>query len=234
MKGKTMTAKSIPAGPQDRVSTFDRAYTFHDEHGKELFEHVRWITNDERGKSFSYRWREHPKAIWDWHKPTKKNAGFDADDYLYRLPAVVKAVSAGEPVWWTEGERDALALVRAGVCGTSHHGAAGNVWVEQGAWLVGAREVVLCLDRDTPGAYCGLRRWQVLVEDNGMDPARIRVVYSRMRHCKDVRDHLALGHSLGALHEMTIGQLRKAASKYDRASAARHGYPFVVSPKRKP
>lgn len=216
-----------------RRSKFDTSYKYTDASGKSLFEHVRWITDDERGKSFSYRWREHPKALWDWRKPTVKIAGFDADDYLYRLPSVVAGVAAGETVHWTEGERDALALARLGLIATCHHGGAGKVYVEQAAWLRGAQAVVLYLDRDAPGAYDGLLRWRGLVEHHGVDPARIRVVYTRYRHCKDVRDHLALGHSLDRLAELPIEGLRKAASKYTENTARQAGYAYVRPPKVK-
>ena len=180
----------------------------------------------------AYRWREHPKAVWDWRKPTARIAGFDADDYLFRLPEVRKGISAGSAVWWTEGERDALALVRLGLVATCHHGGAGKVWQEQCRWLANAPEIVLCLDRDPPGAYDGLLRWRGLVEDVGVDPGRIRVLYTRHRHCKDVRDHLALGHPLGALRPLSIDGLRKAASKYTPESAQRAGYAYVRSPKK--
>lgn len=223
-------SSSVSAATPGRVSTFD-TYTFKDENGKALFEHVRMSTNDERGKTFYYRWRDHPKALWVNKKPTARTAGFDADHYLYRLPEVLAAVRAGEPVWWAEGERDALALRNAGVCGTSHHGGAGKVHIEQCAWLADAAKVVLCLDKDSPGAYDGLLRYRTLTEAIGVDPARIRVVFSKAKHCKDVRDHLALGHPLTALRGMSIAGLRKEASKYTQETASRAGYIYVRSPK---
>lgn len=216
------------------ASTFDTAYKYTDENGKPLFEHVRWITNDGRGKSFSYRWRPHPKALWDWHKPEKrKGMPFDADDYLYRLPEVLRGIAAGEAVHWTEGERDANALRRLGLVATSHHGGAPKVHVEQCAWLKEARRVVLYLDRDAPGAEDGLRRWRGLVECHHVDPRRISIRYTKQPGCKDVRDHLALGHPLSALKRLSIDGLRKAASKYSSDTARSAGYAYLRSPKAK-
>lgn len=200
--------------------------------GELLFEHYRRFTTDARGKKFGYRFKPHPKALWDWHKPEKKKGHpFDADDYLYMLPEVRAAIDAGSAVWWTEGERDALALVRQGVAATSHHGGARKVFVEQCAWLADAREIVLCLDKDPPGAADGLKRWRGLVERVGVDPGRIRVVYTGIRGCKDVRDHLALGYRLDQLRELPLARLRRAASKCTEESAQRAGYAYVRSPK---
>ena len=217
---------------QARQASNFMPFTYRDEKGRELFQHVRFIPEDGKRVVY-YRWRHHPKdPYWVNGKPTRRTHGFDADDYLYRLPEVLVAVRAGESVWWAEGERDALALRNAGVCGTSHHGAATTVFVEQGAWLADAREVVLCLDKDAPGAADGLLRWQILVEDCGVDPGRIRVLYSPQRGCKDVRDHLEAGHPLSALRTMSLSGLRKEASKYTKETAKRAGYVFVASPKK--
>lgn len=205
-------------------------FKFHDRDGKLLFEHVRFMPEDGK-RIIYYRWN--PVAYWGGGSPKRehwvnqkpeKHRGdpFDADHYLYRLPEVLRAVSAGEPVWWAEGERDADALRRAGVCGTSHHGGAGKVCVEQCAWLADARQIVLCLDRDRPGAYDGWQRYLGLTERVGVDPARIRIRWTDKG--KDVRDHIALGYPLTALRRLTPEKLRAAASKYNPNSARRAGY----------
>ena len=45
---------------------------------------------------------------------------------LYRLPEVLAALAAGEPVWLVEGEKDADTLHRMGLIGTTNKGGAGK------------------------------------------------------------------------------------------------------------
>jgi len=73
---------------------------------------------------------------------------------LYRLPSVIAAVAAGEPIYVVEGEKAADALTALGVCATTHAGgaSAGKVWERPGFndALQGAR-VVLVPDNDDVG-----------------------------------------------------------------------------------
>lgn len=223
-----MNQHSVPAQQGARPKpkrTFDCAYTYRAPNGHEVFQHVRWRTNGGRGKEFSYRWRSDPAdPIWVWKKPTKATAGYDADDYLWQLPAVRQAVRAGDPVWWPEGERDALELGKAGVVATSHHGGAGKVYVEQCEWLRGARGVVLLADRDTAGAYDALQRWRGLVEHAGVPPRRIRVL--RAFKGKDAADHLAAGYGLANFVPVSLTTLRRKADEYSEQTAAGNGYAY--------
>lgn len=206
--------------------TFDRAYTYHDIDGRELFQHVRWITEGGRGKDFTYRWRMHKAdPYWINKKPTVQTAGYDADNYLYRLPEVLRAKQEGLTIWWPEGEKDAESLEAAGVVATTHHGAANNVHIEQAMWLRGARQVVLLADRDAPGFRCALTRWELLTEYARLDPRQIKV----MRACKgkDVSDHLAAGYGLADLVPVSVARLRRRAAEYTPASAAAAGYGYV-------
>ncbi|PWU57684.1 hypothetical protein DLJ47_01890 [Micromonospora sp. S4605] len=186
---------------------------------------MRWRTDDERGKSFSYRWRPHPSAPWIKEKPKTDTAGFEADHYLWQLRAVRRAVRAGEPVWWPEGERDALELGRAGVVATSHHGGACKVSPEQCAWLRGAAGVVLLADRDAAGAACALRRYEGLLEHAGLRPWQVRVL--RAATGKDAADHLAAGYGLADFVPVSLTTLRRKAAEYTPETAAAAGYMYV-------
>ena len=55
----------------------------------------------------------------------------------------LKAVAAGEPVYITEGEKDALALVRLGLCATCNAGGAGKWQDGYSTTLKGAGVVIL-------------------------------------------------------------------------------------------
>lgn len=223
-----MTQHSVPieqgSGPKPK-RTFDRPYTYRGADGRELFQHVRWRTSDGRGKDFSYRWRPHHTAPWVWKKPTVDTAGYDADHYLWRLPEVLAAVRAGKTIHWSEGERDALELRRAGVVATSHHGGACKVSPEQCAWLRGAPEVVLLADRDAAGAACALRRYEGLLEYAGLKPRQVRVL--RAAKGKDAADHLAAGYGLADFVPVSLTTLRRKAAEYTPQTAASAGYDYV-------
>ncbi|MFF7763118.1 AAA family ATPase [Streptomyces griseorubiginosus] len=120
---------------------------------------------------------------------------------LYRLPAVVKAITEGCPVYLVEGEKDVASAERAGVTATcNYEGAAKSdqrpKWrPEYGDMLKGAH-VVIVADNDDAGrahaaaAYNDLRR----------KAASVRVVRGLVDKDKaDLTDHLAAGHSIDDL-----------------------------------
>src|SRR4051794_10134172 len=76
-------------------------FTYEDENGREVFQHVRWRLDPPipRAKCFSYRWRRGPECVWVNRKPDH------ADRYLYRQPELLAALASAEVVWWTEGEK---------------------------------------------------------------------------------------------------------------------------------
>jgi hypothetical protein len=191
-------------------------YEFTDEYGEPLFEKLRW-TDPERGKTFSYRGRQPESGKWEPGKPP------EADRYLYRLPALLAAIRAGEDVYWPEGEKDADTLTALGFAATSHHQAAAHVTPEQAAWFRGHRaHVFLLLDNDPPGAACVLLRLRLLVTV-GLRPAQMTLLYSPYE--QDVTDHLDAGHALSALRPVgSMRALQMLAREYRRSGGARWGY----------
>lgn len=70
---------------------------------------------------------------------------------LYRLPAVLAAIAAGEPVYVVEGEKDADTMTALGFAATTGPNGAGTPWTgEQIESLTGAKVVVIA-DNDAPG-----------------------------------------------------------------------------------
>ncbi|MEU2734699.1 AAA family ATPase [Streptomyces sp. NPDC007095] len=168
-------------------------YEYTDERGAVLFV-------KERGEPKTFRQyrpltggRRQYKDVFGGPKPTRR--------VLYRLPAVVKAIAEGEPVYLVEGEKDVASAERAGVTATcNYEGAAKSdqrpKWrPEYGDMLKGAH-VVIVADNDDAGrahaaaAYADLRR----------KAASVRVVRGLVDRDKaDLTDHLAAGHSIDAL-----------------------------------
>jgi hypothetical protein len=131
-----------------------------------------------------------------------KNAPKPAEMPLYGLPAAREAITAGEPVYLTEGETDADAVTAAGATACTHGAAdngTGNHWRPwHTASLAGAREVIVCQDRDDPGRVSAQYIAQQLTAAG--IPARI----VEPTEGKDVRDHLTAGLTLDQLRDVPL------------------------------
>ncbi len=194
-------------------------YAYTDPVGELLFETRRFYDSTRKGhKRFQY-WGQSPETgAWEPKKPP------DADRYLYRLPALVSALRRGEPVAWTEGEKDADTLAAHGLVATSHHGAAGKATVQQAEWFRGCTgQVFLLLDNDPPGAACVLSRLRLLIKV-GVRPAQIALLHSPRKGCNDVTDHVTAGHGLDELIAADVAALLAEARKCTPSNRRRYGY----------
>ncbi len=130
-------------------------YDYTDEAGTLLFQVVR-----RTGKRFSQR-RPDGNGGWAYHlgpcaekckqarTPHAWLTGAVAP-VLFNLPAVVEAVAQDVRVWIVEGEKDALALNRAGEVATCNPGGAGK-WKPHYAEVLRGATVIVVADRDAPG-----------------------------------------------------------------------------------
>jgi putative DNA primase/helicase len=105
---------------------------------------------------------------------------------LYQLPNVIAAVAAKETIFVCEGEKDTLALERAGVTATCNPGGAGKWRPEYSKSLAGANVVVIA-DGDEPGRK---HAREVAASLKGI-AAGVRIVEAAKG--KDASDHLAAG-----------------------------------------
>ena len=203
------------------------AWTFHDANARPIFEHYRVTTDQSRGKRYGYR---HPLKIgsgghvedWCYRKPQ------GADSLLYRLPSILR--HPWQELWLTEGERDADALVAAGVLASSHHQAAGHFTEAQAESIAGHRgQIILVVDRDLPGAYDAARRYDLL-RAVGLPAARLSLVHGRVwRRGADARDHFEAGHGLKDFVKLDIGLMHDLASQATPADYTDAGY-FGLTP----
>ena len=147
-------------------------YPYTDADGRLLFEVVRFDPKDFRQR------RPDPEhhGAWLWNMKA-------VDRVLFRLPDVLKAVAAGEQVYVTEGEKDALALVRLGLCATCNAGGAGKWQDSYTAALKGARIVILP-DRDDPGRKHG----ELVARALRGNVASLRVIELPDRNGRKVKD----------------------------------------------
>jgi AAA domain len=172
-----------PFGPAVAV------YRYVDEQNRLLFEVCR--TAD---KQFPQR-RPDPtaKSGWRWKLDGTRRV-------LYRLPEVIAAVSAGQPIYIPEGEKDVDRLRREGLVATCSPGGAGK-WSDSYAQTLAGARVIVIADRDPPG-YAHARRIarsldavdaEVTLRQPAVDLAGA-----------DVSDHLAAGHGIDELEPLPI------------------------------
>jgi 5S rRNA maturation endonuclease (ribonuclease M5) len=121
---------------------------------------------------------------------------------LYRLPEVIAAIDAAQPIYLVEGEKDADALDEAGVVATT--------WTE-GAWRFGTRSkwsrnytkqltgahVVIVRDRDDPGRHTA----KEIAAELKQHAASIKIVEAV--EGKDASDHLTAGYRVDEFIEPT-------------------------------
>jgi hypothetical protein len=169
-------------GLGEAVATYD--YVSAD--GEPLYQVVRFAPK-------AFRQRHHTGDGWAWGRGI-------APAVLYRLPAVLAAVAAGEPVWIVEGEKDAERLAAAGVCATTHAGGAGKFPPGAAGVLHGA-DVIIVADRDPPGRAHAAEVAGIVTLAGA---AFVRIVEAA--EGKDAADHLAAGHGVEDFRPAELGQ----------------------------
>ena len=157
-----------------------------------------YLYTDEQGTVLYVKERRYPKTFVQYLPLPGGGKGWKLGTtrrVLYRLPDVIAAVAEDTPIWITEGEKDADALTRAGVCATT--------WTE-GAWAEGTRPkwradytdtlkgatITIVADNDDTGRNTA-RDIAAALEPVA---ARLRIVTAK--EGKDAADHLAAGHNL--------------------------------------
>lgn len=205
-----------------RLNNYRRvtSYPFCDLSGGILFEKIRFeLLPDHEGRPKEFRYFN--PSTRKFRKPA------DADRWIYRLPQVTEAIAASSTIHWAEGEKDADALVQAGVAATSHHQGAGKVTPDQAAWLRDAARIVLWVDKDVEcpevGAYDAARRHDLLLRA-GVPGGRISFVCARGAGHKDAYDHLQQ-YTYDEAEPVAKDAVARLAALYGPRSASRLGYP---------
>ena len=165
-------------------------YKFQDENGTLMYEKLRYI--DENGKkSFGHR-RPDPDMPGEFIYDAK-----GVQKILYRLPHVLEAISAGEPVWLVEGEKDVDTLVKKyGVCATTMSSGAGHWESEYSQILSGASVLEIIADNDDAGKTHAMSV-----------AAQVRALGGTANvwvspYGKDITDHIEAGYEPDQLDEL--------------------------------
>lgn len=131
------------AGPRPKGAVGDNprrprvvaTYDYCDERGELLYQVIRREPKD-------FRQRRRVGEDWSW------SLG-DVRRVLYRLPDVL-AAKKEEPAFIVEGEKDADALMKLGLCATTNAGGAGK-WRSEYSEALRGRSVIILPDNDDPG-----------------------------------------------------------------------------------
>lgn len=113
-------------------------YDYVDREGILLYQTVRYIPKDFRQR------RPNDRGGWEWSIKGVKRV-------LFQLPALSQAVARHEPVYFTEGEKDALRLNKIGVVATTMVGGASAPWSGEYGEALRDADVVVLPDNDSPG-----------------------------------------------------------------------------------
>lgn len=192
VEGLESSRRRSRSSPPEPVGTLDRCYVYTDEWGVPRHRTVRFR------EPKSFRQQRYANGEWLW------GLG-DVNPYLYRLPDVL-AAPVSQPVWWTEGEKDADGLANVGLVSTSSPNGSKTWYTHFGQWLAG-RYVVLVEDNDQDGRWRVGRLRRPLVDV----AASVRVVsFPDLPEGGDVTDWLAGGGTANELLSM-IGTPHKEA-----------------------
>jgi hypothetical protein len=201
-------------------------YDFTDERGRLMFQKIRYAIDNPgpggRKKSFKYYNPNAYGGIGGFGKPE------GADRILYNLPTVLAAIRRGDSVHWTEGEKDADALIQRGLVATTVHQGANKVAREQAAWLYEAPRVVLWVDKDVEhpevGAHDAAMRHDHLRQLGYPGVIEFRRARGPWGGLKDVADHLAAGYTVEQAVHVNPARLAACAALWTPSKNRGEGY----------
>jgi hypothetical protein len=168
------------------LGTIVKTYDYTDEAGALLYQTVRY-----EPKNFRQR-RPDGKDAWIWKLDGVRLV-------LYRLPELITAVAAGDPIIIVEGEKDADALHAKDCVATCNPMGAGKWRPDYVPFLRGA-EVVIVADKDADGM--GLKHAREVAASLRGVAKSVRIVEAKIG--KDAHDHLSAGHTVEEFVEVKL------------------------------
>ena len=175
-----------------QTPTIEAIYQYHDANRQLLFEVVRYTP-----KAFKQRRPDgKDRYIWNLNSITP---------VIYRLPDIITAITRGDTIYITEGEKDADTLVNLGLIATTNPMGAGKWKPEYSDSLQGAN-VVLIPDTDSEGKKHGIS-----VIDSLRGKIKSLEVLQIPSSAKDVTAWLEQGHTkedLLSLETITVNEYK--------------------------
>jgi 5S rRNA maturation endonuclease (ribonuclease M5) len=182
-------------------------YRYLDETGTLLFEKLRYLDSSTGKKEFRQR-KPDGKGGWEYKLG-------DTPRVLYNLPEVIKAKSAGAPIWVVEGEKDADTLVKMGICATTMPNGAGT-WLPIHTEALAGAVVEIIADNDEAGLKHAKGVYEELA-DAGCD-AQVWVC----KKGKDITEHVAMGGAIEELQQVDLGSISNETKEQVRVVSDTH------------
>lgn len=178
--GVTMASLFPPQKRTKEKLDLVKTYNYNDVDGTLLFQKLRYV--DSAGKKTFRQRKPDGRGGWEY------SLG-DTPKVLYNLPAVVKAVADGYPIWVVEGEKDADTLIELGIIATTMPGGAGK-WLDIHTAVLAGAEVEIIADNDEPG----IAHAKLVFEE--LTKAGCSANIWATPKGKDVSEYLSIGGSL--------------------------------------
>ena len=137
------TEPRVSRGRSPQLGRVEAVYSYVDHAGTIVHETVRYRQPD--GSKTFRQTQPHPtkpgEVLWHLNGVTR---------VLYRLPAVLTAIQAGQPVYIVEGEKDADTLGQLGLTATTNPMGAGK-WLDSYSATLQGAHCLIVPDNDPPG-----------------------------------------------------------------------------------
>lgn len=163
-------------------------YDYRDEHGKVVFQVVRYEPKDFRQR------RPDGAGGWIWNVQGVRLVP-------YHLDEIVAAVAADDPIYVCEGEKDADRVRALDLAATCNPMGAGKWRAEYSEHFRGASDLRIVADIDRSGKDAGKGYRHAAQVAESLEAVGAHVVVLEAATGKDVSDHLDAGH---ALDEMVV------------------------------
>lgn len=109
---------------------------------------------------------------------------------LFESAKVADAIKRGETIYITEGEKDALAMWKAGFVATTKSGGAGKPWDAHLIEALKGANLIVVIDKDEAGLVALMHAYEQLT------PVAKSIKFVEALEGKDAFDHLAAGHTV--------------------------------------
>lgn len=184
---------SIAPGRGSIAATYD--YT--DEHGTLLYQAVRYEPKDFRQR------RPLEGGGWSWSIKGVQRV-------LYRLPEILQAVAAGNPILICEGEKDVEAARALGLTATCNAMGAdngtGNKWLKEFGEIFKGADVIVIPDQDDPGKRHA--EWVI----STLDGFARNVGIANPKVGKDLADWIDSGAKVDDIFEATVDAFERSGA----------------------
>lgn len=182
------TKDLFPANGRNSKGRIVAAYDYTDENGTLLFQVCRFDPKD-------FRQRRLDGNGWSWNTKGVRRVPF-------RLPELLRALADGRPVYVCEGEKDCLAIEKAGFAATCNSGGAGKWQADFANYFRHRPSVIIVSDKDKPGR----KHAQRVAENLKPVVASVKVVELpdvNGHTVKDAADFFAAGGTAAELDEIS-------------------------------